>query len=58
MVAPALLAGIPIGITYKVYALDVESLGLKSGATRREVESKMQGHIIGQGQTMGRYGRR
>jgi len=42
----------------KVYALDVESLGLRPGATRREVESKMQGHVIGQGQTMGRYGRR
>ncbi len=52
----------PRGYTHryfiKVYALDVESLGIKPGATRREVESKMWGHIIGQGQIMGRYVRR
>ncbi|MFN4012641.1 MAG: hypothetical protein ACK4KZ_02160 [Aquificaceae bacterium] len=41
-----------------MYALDVESLGIKPDATRREVENKMRGHIIGQGQIMGRYGRR
>ncbi|MCS7285075.1 MAG: YbhB/YbcL family Raf kinase inhibitor-like protein [Hydrogenobacter thermophilus] len=42
---------------FKVYALNVESLGLPSGATKKEVESKMRGHILSEGQMMGRYRR-
>ena len=41
---------------FKVYALDVE-LPLKPGATKGEVESAMQGHIVAQGEIMGRYKR-
>lgn len=40
----------------KIYALDVE-LDLKSGASKAQVESAMRGHILVQGQLMGRYGR-
>jgi Raf kinase inhibitor-like YbhB/YbcL family protein len=40
----------------KVYALD-QTLDLKSGATKAEVEKAVQGHILAQGQLMGRYGR-
>ncbi|GAB6065311.1 YbhB/YbcL family Raf kinase inhibitor-like protein [Aquifex pyrophilus] len=42
---------------FKVYALDVESLGLPPEATRREVEERMKGHILGSGELMGRYKR-
>jgi Raf kinase inhibitor-like YbhB/YbcL family protein len=40
----------------KIYALDVK-LDLKSGATKNQLESSMRGHILAQGQLMGRYGR-
>jgi Raf kinase inhibitor-like YbhB/YbcL family protein len=40
----------------KVYALDI-MLDLRAGATKAEVESAMRGHILAQGQLMGRYGR-
>jgi Raf kinase inhibitor-like YbhB/YbcL family protein len=40
----------------KIYALDT-ILDLKSGATKAQVESAMRGHILAQGQLMGRYGR-
>ncbi len=40
----------------KIYALDT-MLDLKSGATKAQVESAMRGHILAQGQLMGRYGR-
>lgn len=40
---------------FRLYALDVPSLNLKSGAGRSEVESAMQGHIIGTAEMMGRY---
>jgi hypothetical protein len=39
---------------FKLYALD-NQLGLKAGATKAEVEKAMQGHILAQGQLMGRY---
>ncbi len=42
---------------FKLYALDIESLGLEAGAPRREVERAMQGHILGTAQLVGRYGR-
>ena len=40
----------------KVYALDIK-LDIKAGATKTQVESAMQGHILAQGELMGRYGR-
>jgi Raf kinase inhibitor-like YbhB/YbcL family protein len=40
----------------KMYALDA-TLDLKSGATKAQVENAMKGHILAQGQLMGRYGR-
>jgi Raf kinase inhibitor-like YbhB/YbcL family protein len=40
----------------KVYALDT-LLNLNSGVTKAQVESAMQGHILAQGQLMGKYGR-
>ena len=42
---------------FKLFALDVESLDLKLGARRSEVEQAMEGHILGQTQLMGRYER-
>jgi Raf kinase inhibitor-like YbhB/YbcL family protein len=41
---------------FKLYALDAE-LGLEAGATKAEVEKAMEGHILGQAQLIGRYGR-
>jgi Raf kinase inhibitor-like YbhB/YbcL family protein len=40
----------------KLYALD-SMLDLKEGATKAQVESAMRGHILAQGQLMGKYGR-
>ncbi len=42
---------------FRVYALDIESLGLPAKATRRQVEERMKGHILGEGSLMGRYKR-
>ena len=41
---------------FKLYALDMV-LGLKAGASKAEVEKAMQGHILAQGQLVGKYGR-
>jgi hypothetical protein len=41
---------------FKLYALDT-ALGLKAGSTKAEVEKAMQGHILAQGQVMGKYSR-
>ncbi len=41
---------------FKVYALDTR-LDLKAGATKSQVENAMKGHILAQGQLVGRYGR-
>jgi Raf kinase inhibitor-like YbhB/YbcL family protein len=50
----------PKGTTHryyiKLYALDT-MLDLKSGATKAQVESLMRGHILAQGQLVGKYGR-
>jgi Raf kinase inhibitor-like YbhB/YbcL family protein len=40
----------------KIYALD-RTLDLKAGVSKTQVESAMRGHVLGQGQLMGRYGR-
>lgn len=39
---------------FKLYALDVE-LSLRPGATKKEVESAMEGHIMEETELMGRY---
>lgn len=41
---------------FKVYALDTVT-NLKSGATKRDLENAMRGHILAQGQLIGIYGR-
>jgi Raf kinase inhibitor-like YbhB/YbcL family protein len=42
---------------FKIFALD-QTLDLKPGAKRAEVEAAMRGHVIGQGELMGRYSRK
>jgi Raf kinase inhibitor-like YbhB/YbcL family protein len=41
---------------FKLYALDT-ALDLEAGASKADVEKAMDGHILGQGQLVGRYGR-
>jgi Raf kinase inhibitor-like YbhB/YbcL family protein len=48
--------GKPHRYFFKLYALD-RKLDLKAGATKAQVEAAMKGHILGQTQIMGRYGR-
>src|SRR2546423_6741790 len=42
---------------FKVFALD-RTLDLKPGAKRKDVDAAMKGHVIGQGQLMGRYSKK
>lgn len=42
---------------FTLYALDAPSLDLSQRATRREVESAMEGHILKEARLMGRYER-
>jgi Raf kinase inhibitor-like YbhB/YbcL family protein len=42
---------------FKIFALD-RMLDLKSGAKRREVDAAMRGHVIAQGEVMGRYSKK
>jgi len=42
---------------FKIYALDTE-LSLQAGARKRDLLKAMEGHILGQGQLMGKYKRR
>ncbi len=48
--------GSPHRYFFKLYALDAK-LNLKAGTTKAEVERDMKGHILGQAELMGRYGR-
>ena len=48
--------GKPHRYYFKLYALDT-MLNLPAGATKAEVEKAIQGHILAQGQLMGKYGR-
>jgi Raf kinase inhibitor-like YbhB/YbcL family protein len=48
--------GNPHRYHFKLYALD-SKLNLKAGASKAEVENAMQGHILGQTELVGRYGR-
>ena len=49
--------GKPHRYFFKIYALDAQ-LGLKSGATKKDVEKAMEKHIIAQGQLMVTYKRK
>ena len=42
---------------FKVYALDIQ-VGLKAGATKKDLEKSMKGHILAQGQLIGTYERK
>ena len=42
---------------FRVYALN-RQLELKAGAGRKELESEMIGHIIAEGELMGKYGKK
>ena len=41
---------------FRIYALDTK-LDLPAGATRKQVDDDMKGHILAKGELMGRYGR-
>jgi len=41
---------------FKLYALDTK-LNLPAGATKKDVERAQQGHVLAQGECMGRYNR-
>ena len=43
--------------SFKIFALDRE-LELRSGARRSQVDAAMKGHVIAQGELMGRYARK
>jgi Raf kinase inhibitor-like YbhB/YbcL family protein len=42
---------------FKIFALD-RTLDLKGGAKRRELDAAMHGHVIAQGELMGRYSKK
>lgn len=48
--------GAPHRYFFKLYALDTD-LALDSGITKKELLAAMEGHILAQGELMGRYGR-
>lgn len=48
--------GKPHRYFFKLYALDAK-LDLKAGASKANVESAMKGHILAQGELIGKYGR-
>lgn len=48
--------GRPHRYFFKLFALDAR-LDLKPGATRRQLDAAMQGHVLAQAQWMGTYGR-
>jgi len=43
---------------FKLYALDVTSLGLSAGARRRDLDKAIGGHVLAEAHYMGRYERR
>jgi len=43
---------------FKLFALDVERLGLAAGAKRADLDKTLKSHVIGEAWTMGRYERR
>ena len=53
---PAPPRGKPHRYFFKLYALDA-MLELNEGASKKEVEKAMNGHMVASGQLMGQYGR-
>jgi Raf kinase inhibitor-like YbhB/YbcL family protein len=53
---PAPPPGKPHRYFFKLYALDTQ-LDLPPGATKDQVVTTMKGHVLAEGQLMGRYGR-
>jgi Raf kinase inhibitor-like YbhB/YbcL family protein len=53
---PAPPKGKPHRYFFKLYALDV-TLDLPAGATKAQLETAMKGHVLAEGQLMGKYGR-
>ncbi|MDP2841730.1 MAG: YbhB/YbcL family Raf kinase inhibitor-like protein [Candidatus Methanoperedens sp.] len=49
-------SGKPHRYYFRLYALDTK-LDLHAGATKAEVEKAMKGHILAQGELMGKFGR-
>ena len=43
---------------FKLHAVDVPSLGLPAGTTRRDLDRSLRGHILAEAHCMGRYERR
>ncbi len=43
---------------FRVYALDIATLGLGTGVPRTDVERAMRGHVLAVGETMGTYSRK
>jgi Raf kinase inhibitor-like YbhB/YbcL family protein len=54
---PAPPKGKPHHYHFKVYALD-KTLGLKAGATKKQLQAAMKGHVLAKGEIVGLYGRR
>ena len=53
---PAPPPGKPHRYVFKLYALDT-LLDLMEGATRAQLEQAMRGHVLAEGQLIGKYGR-
>jgi Raf kinase inhibitor-like YbhB/YbcL family protein len=49
--------GKPHRYFFRIYALDA-GVALAPGATRKELLKAIEGHVIGEGELMGRYGRK
>lgn len=49
--------GKPHRYFFKIFALEIPSLGLPAGASRQEVEMLMTGKVLDEGYIMGFYGR-
>jgi len=43
---------------FRLYALDLPTLGLPAGAGCEQLQNAMKGHVLGEAQTMGRYERK
>jgi Raf kinase inhibitor-like YbhB/YbcL family protein len=43
---------------FRLYALDVDTLGLPAGVKRAELERALKGHVLAEAQHMGRFERR
>ncbi|MEZ0324146.1 MAG: YbhB/YbcL family Raf kinase inhibitor-like protein [Hydrogenothermaceae bacterium] len=42
---------------FKIYALNIEKIGLPAGAKRRDLLNRIRSHIIAEGEVVGRYKR-